>query len=124
MKRILFADDDKDVRDMMQRSLPRMGYEVATAGNSREAITLLEQGDFDLILSDKDMPETDDGIRLLEWVRQSARHKDTLFTLQTGADDDDGAIARRVQELDGEFRPKIMVGRKESIWDHFDRRLK
>lgn len=52
----------------MARLLKRAGYEVDTAGDGREALAKLEAGDFQLMITDWEMPEMD-GITLCRAVR-------------------------------------------------------
>jgi PleD family two-component response regulator len=55
---ILTVDDEWAVRDVMERSLRRLGYQVWTAANGREATEIpREHGDrIDLVLLDINMP--------------------------------------------------------------------
>ncbi|HEY8539952.1 MAG TPA: response regulator, partial [Steroidobacteraceae bacterium] len=57
--RILLVDDEPTQRLIMARLLKRAGYEVETAGNGREALAKLEEGDFQLMITDWEMPEMD-----------------------------------------------------------------
>src|SRR5690606_13725610 len=66
--RILLADDEPTQRLIMARLLKRAGYEVEIAGNGREALAKLETGDFQLMITDWEMPEMD-GIALCRAVR-------------------------------------------------------
>ena len=66
--RILLVDDEPTQRLIMARLLKRAGYEVETAGNGREALTKLEAGEFQLMITDWEMPEMD-GIALCSAVR-------------------------------------------------------
>jgi two-component system, cell cycle response regulator len=66
--RILLVDDEPTQRLIMARLLKRAGYEVETAGNGREALAKLEAGDFQLMITDWEMPEMD-GIALCSAVR-------------------------------------------------------
>ena len=50
--RILVVDDELSMREMLRIVLRRDGYEVVLAENGREAISLLQAGSFDLLLSD------------------------------------------------------------------------
>ncbi|HWK75509.1 MAG TPA: diguanylate cyclase [Povalibacter sp.] len=68
--RILLVDDEPTQRLIMARLLKRAGYEVQTAGNGREALEKLESGDFQLLISDWEMPEMD-GIALCSALRTS-----------------------------------------------------
>jgi putative nucleotidyltransferase with HDIG domain len=66
--RILVVDDEEPVRRVVATLLDRAGYQVSTAGSAAAALDLLvENGGFDLLLSDMTMPGTD-GLTLLERV--------------------------------------------------------
>jgi two-component system cell cycle response regulator CpdR len=65
MPRILLAEDDTSMREYLQRALQRVGYEVDSVGCGTEAIPLLEQDHYDLLLTDIVMPEMD-GIELAQ----------------------------------------------------------
>src|SRR6266566_4856486 len=65
MARILLAEDDTSMREYLQRSLQRVGYEVSAVGCGTEAMPLLETETFDLLLTDIVMPEMD-GIELAQ----------------------------------------------------------
>jgi len=54
MARVLIADDDKDIRDLLRILLQNVGYEVLEATNGNEAIALCHEAD--LILLDVMMP--------------------------------------------------------------------
>jgi two-component system NtrC family response regulator len=62
--RILLVDDDSSVRRVLQFKLQKRGYTVATASDGLEALQLLKENPFDLLLSDIRMPKMD-GIELL-----------------------------------------------------------
>ena len=65
MARILLAEDDHSMREYLARALERVGYEVQSVGCGTEAVPLLENGHFDLLLTDIVMPEMD-GIELAQ----------------------------------------------------------
>lgn len=54
---ILVVDDEVNIRRTLSALLDRAGYEVHSAENGKDAITLLEQHAFDLLLVDLKMPE-------------------------------------------------------------------
>ena len=73
-KRILIIDDLVTMRKALELGLERMGYtKVTVADDEREALTLLEQRQFDLVISDCDMPELG-GIELLKVLRANPAH--------------------------------------------------
>jgi two-component system sensor histidine kinase and response regulator WspE len=70
--RILVVDDSHTVREMERRLLVRSGYTVATAQNGQEAWNLLRLNEYDLLISDVDMPQMT-GIELVTRVRANPR---------------------------------------------------
>ena len=59
MVRILLAEDDRVMRDHLTRALERAGYEVDAVESGLDAVGLLEQADYDLLLTDIVMPGMD-----------------------------------------------------------------
>ena len=53
---VLLVDDDEDTHALLACVLERAGYSVETAGNGREALTLLDQIRPSVILLDIEMP--------------------------------------------------------------------
>ena len=66
---ILLADDHNDNRRLIARLLASLGLNVITARNGREAVTLFEQHEPELILMDIQMPEMD-GVEAFKIIRQ------------------------------------------------------
>ena len=67
---VLVVDDEADIRTLIKDILTDEGYEVTNAGDAAEARAARQDGQFDLILLDIWMPDTD-GISLLrEWSAQ------------------------------------------------------
>ena len=51
------VDDEQRVRDMVGEFLRRQGSAVETAANGREALEKFHQSEFDLVITDRGMPE-------------------------------------------------------------------
>jgi two-component system chemotaxis response regulator CheY len=64
-RRVLVVDDSATVRLALAEVLRRMGYEVVQAKDGVDALALLEQHRFALVICDHNMPRMD-GITLLE----------------------------------------------------------
>ncbi len=62
MSKILVVDDEKALRDVLEDILKSQGYSVRLAKDGQEAIDLLEEEAFDLILLDVMMPRWMDGV--------------------------------------------------------------
>ena len=58
-KRILMADDNKAIRDVVSGFFEFLGYEVADAVNGIEALAVFLASSFDLVLTDLQMPAMD-----------------------------------------------------------------
>lgn len=69
---ILVVDDSHTVREMERRLLVRSGYTVSTAQNGQEAWNLLRLNEYELLISDVDMPQMN-GIELVARVRENPR---------------------------------------------------
>mgnify|MGYP001579606124 FL=1 len=65
---ILVADDEPGVREGLERTLRREGYDVLLAEEGRAALEQIRRGGVDLLLADLRMPELD-GLQLLRAVK-------------------------------------------------------
>ena len=67
--RIIIAEDEANLRLVLQKELERAGYEVRVAADGEAALKLLEETNVDVMLSDISMPRMD-GMELLRRVHQ------------------------------------------------------
>ncbi len=79
--RVLAVDDDETARRNLVLALARENCEVVTAASAREALEQLEAREFDLLLTDLHLGQSD-GMELLERTR--ARWPDTRVVVITG----------------------------------------
>ncbi|HVY62594.1 MAG TPA: response regulator, partial [Planctomycetota bacterium] len=56
MGKILVADDERGILDLMERVLGRRGHEVETFADGASAIEAVEAGEYDVVISDLRMP--------------------------------------------------------------------
>lgn len=56
MERILIAEDEPDIRELIRLALQFNGYEVISASDGAEAVELASNNSFDLIMLDVRMP--------------------------------------------------------------------
>ncbi len=68
--KILVADDDELLRTFLKNALSRKNFEVQLAKNGQEALQLLQNQDFDLLITDLKMPELN-GLELLKSAKQA-----------------------------------------------------
>jgi two-component system sensor histidine kinase and response regulator WspE len=71
-KRVLVVDDSLTVRELERKLLDNGGYEVDVAVDGLDAWNSIRTGDFNLIVTDIDMPRLD-GIELTRLIRQDVR---------------------------------------------------
>ena len=67
--KVLVVDDDAAVRDLVAAMLETGGYEVSIASNGREALSMLADGGFEVIITDLVMPEQE-GIETIKLIRR------------------------------------------------------
>lgn len=76
--RILLAEDEEAMRAYLERALTKAGFDVVSVDRGTEAVPLLEQGSFDLLLSDIVMPEMD-GIELAQRCAEVSPRTKVMF---------------------------------------------
>ena len=79
--RILFADDEASLRELMRLELPRLGHEVVVCEDGRAAVATIEKSTFDVAILDIRMPGLT-GIDALKRIKEVA--PDTEVILLTG----------------------------------------
>ncbi|MGD0919590.1 MAG: hybrid sensor histidine kinase/response regulator [Thermodesulfobacteriota bacterium] len=67
-ERILVADDEEALRELISKMVNRFGYETATVANGKEALEALRREPFTILITDIKMPEMD-GFELMKAVR-------------------------------------------------------
>lgn len=66
--RFLVVDDNEDIRDVFCRLVERAGHLASTAGDGQEAVGILENDAFDVMLLDLTMPRMN-GVDVVRWLR-------------------------------------------------------
>lgn len=94
-KNILVVDDSITSRSLLQNILRAAGYRVKTAVDGVDAFTALRQGNFDLLVSDVEMPRMD-GFQLTEKIRADERLSELPVVLVTSL----GSQADRERGID------------------------
>jgi DNA-binding response OmpR family regulator len=69
-RKILVVDDDPNIRAQVRAMLERAGYAVTTARNGCEAIALIAQSDYDVVLLDVTMPKLS-GVGVVEQLSKA-----------------------------------------------------
>ncbi len=74
MKKILAVDDSASMRQMVSFTLKKAGFDVTEAKDGVEALEIAKQSEFDLVISDVNMPNMD-GITLISNLRGLSSYK-------------------------------------------------
>jgi two-component system response regulator MprA len=131
--RVLIADDDRAIRESLERALELEGYEVTTVADGVQALSVARRVEPDVVLLDVMMPSVDgigvcrvlraDGVRTpILMLTARVELTDRVAGLDAGADDylakpfelDEllariRALLRRSQEVGGENSPNQSV---------------
>jgi len=99
---ILAVDDEVMLHDVLERLFPREGIQVTTCSGGTEAVELLEEHAFDLVLTDLQMPEMD-GLELLAHTRE---HHPDLNVVVLSAHDNVQQAVRAMREGAVDYIPK------------------
>jgi len=78
MPRILLADDDEPVREMLRMALERDGFEVVAVAGVKDALSRIAEENFDVLISDLHMPHAGDGFTVVGAMRNTHPHAVTL----------------------------------------------
>lgn len=90
-KKILIADDEEDILEIVQYNLQQEGYEVITAKNGDEALTKAKQAKPDLVILDIMMPKRN-GVEVCQIMRSQPQFKDTLVIFLTALSDETNQV--------------------------------
>ena len=84
--RILAVEDEPEYLEMLQEVMKSLGHSITIAQNGKEALTLLDRQQIDVVVSDVKMPEMD-GIEFHRELRERPGYRNTPFIFLTGVDD-------------------------------------
>ena len=115
LARVLVADDDRNIADLVRMYLQKAGYDVTVANDGDQTERLLKEQSFDIAILDIMMPGPD-GLQIVRHLRRrselpviflSARSSDVdkVAGLQYGADD----------HVTKPFNPAELVARVQSV---------
>jgi diguanylate cyclase (GGDEF)-like protein len=102
--RVLVADDDDGFRAYVGSIVRRLGCVVETAVDGQDAFEKLAAGEFDLLLSDFDMPRVD-GLELIARVRETTERGSIYAVMMTAHDELESKVAALAYGYD-DFLPK------------------
>ena len=80
--RILIADDDECIRELVTAALTRDGYDVSATADGEQAWTEMHHEHYDLLLTDNEMPRLQ-GVKLIERMRREGLNLPVIVTSGT-----------------------------------------
>jgi len=119
-KKIMFVEDSPTMRRIIANSLSRIGVsEVVEAENGVDALGKMEGKDFDMIITDWNMPEMN-GQELVENLREQDKYKNTpivMITTRGMQDDVMNAIKSGVNGyIVKPFTPEVLEKKMKEIF--------
>ncbi len=103
--RILVAEDSSFYRNLLSSYLEAAGYEVVTAEDGQAAFEILEKEEFDLLITDIEMPRMN-GFELTKAVRSDDRFKDMPIIAVTSLSGEEDR-RRGVEAGVNDYQPKL-----------------
>ena len=118
-KKILIADDEPDILEILKFNLELEGYEVETAKNGIQAIEKAKTFSPDLIILDIMMP-LKNGIEVCNHLRSLPGYKNTLIIFLTAMSDDatevKGLESGADDYLTKPIRPKVLISKVNALF--------
>ncbi|MEI8059941.1 MAG: response regulator transcription factor [Ferruginibacter sp.] len=122
IKKILIADDEPDILEIIQYNLQAEGFEVSTAKNGNEAIEKAKRVLPDLIILDIMMPDKT-GLEVCNILRQQPAFKNTLIIFLTALSDEGTEIKGLETGADDyltkPISPKMLVSKVNALFRRF-----
>jgi two-component system alkaline phosphatase synthesis response regulator PhoP len=119
MKKVLIADDEQDILDILQFNLEAEGFTVETANNGVIAIEKAKSFNPDLIILDVMMPGKT-GIEVCSALRLLPAFKSTLIIFLTAMSDDTAEVKGLEIGADDylkkPIRPKVLMSKVNSLF--------
>jgi CheY-like chemotaxis protein len=114
MPKVLLAEDDDAVRDMLRAALERDGFDVVAVAGVVEALSRIAAESFDLLISDLHMPHAGDGFTVISAMRHTHPHAVTLV-LSGYPELDEALSAIRLQADEVLVKPIDIAALREII---------
>ncbi len=118
LKKVLIADDEPDILEILKYNLIKEGYQVITAQDGDEAIEKAKQTLPDLIILDIMMPGKN-GVEVCEILRSQPKLKDTLIMFLTALSDEATQIKGLATGADDyiskPISPNVFISKVQSL---------
>ncbi|NBO59127.1 MAG: DNA-binding response regulator [Chitinophagia bacterium] len=119
VKKILIADDEPDILEIISYNLELSGYKVVTAADGEKAIEIAKLEHPDLIILDIMMPKKN-GIEVCKYLRSQTEFQDTIIVFLTALNDELSHVKGLEFGADDfitkPISPKVMVSKVNSFF--------
>lgn len=113
--RVLIADDDKDICDLLEIYVKNEGFEVEKAYDGQEAVEKINANELDLIVLDVMMPKKD-GLEVVKEVRETSQIPILMLSAKTADVDKIRGLANGADDyVVKPFNPLEVVARIKSL---------
>ncbi|RJP29180.1 MAG: response regulator [Candidatus Omnitrophota bacterium] len=93
--KLLVVDDNEGVREFMRFHYDDLGYDVSVVSSGSQALTMIKEGAFKIMLLDRRMPEMN-GMELLQKIREFNQE---LTVIMMSADPFDKEVEQKTKTL-------------------------
>jgi two-component system, OmpR family, alkaline phosphatase synthesis response regulator PhoP len=118
-RKVLIADDEPDILEILKYNLSKEGYQVTTAKDGDEALDKAKQVQPDLVVLDIMMPKKT-GVEVCEIMRTQPAFKDTLILFLTALNDEGTQIKGLETGADDyvskPVSPKVFLSRVNALF--------
>jgi two-component system alkaline phosphatase synthesis response regulator PhoP len=119
VRKVLIADDEPDILEILKYNLSNEGYEVFTAKDGDEALEKARRTQPDLIVLDVMMPKKT-GVEVCQLLRAQSAFKDTLIIFLTAVNDEGTQIKGLETGADDyiskPISPKVFLSRVNALF--------
>ncbi len=118
-RKVLIADDEPDILEILKYNLSNEGYNVITAKDGDEALEKARRNQPDLVVLDVMMPKKT-GVEVCQILRSQAAFKDTLIIFLTAVNDEGTQIKGLETGADDyvskPVSPKVFLSRVNALF--------
>jgi len=123
-KNILIVEDKGDIAELMIYHLEKEGFLVSWGENGEEALVILENMPFDLIVLDLMLPRIN-GLEILSRLKRNSKYKAIPVIIESAKTEDADVV--KGLEMGAEdyitkpFSPKVLVARIKKVFERIDK---
>lgn len=124
-RKVLIADDEPDILEILKYNLVGEGYEVITAKDGDEALEKARRSEPDLVVLDVMMPKKT-GVEVCQILRAQPMFKDTLIIFLTAVNDEGSQIRGLETGADDyvskPISPKVFISRVNALFRRLNKK--